>query len=367
MRAVTVILLLISAGFVVLWQLDVIDFQSRGQNRQNRALQELFEAIKINDIAGVQTLLEAETDINIQDEEGLTSLMYAAKHNKDSIILIELIAAGANLNTRDNAGLTALMHAALENRNPEIALALLNAGADPTITDNEGNTVYEHAANNSTLRRSRIYKRLENLVASPFDFRWPSGYTLPVEGATFTSRVAHLPNQPRAYRNGVHQGFDFFNIVVSTTIDYGTPVRAVASGKIAKADHGYLEMSEEEYNALIEDARIRPITPEDTLDRLRGKQVWVEHMGGYTSRYAHLQNIPDSLQIGNVVRPGQIIGYIGNSGTIEAVQNTQDEPHLHFEFWDSEGFLGENLEAEGIYGLVAQVFGKEALPRAYTD
>ena len=43
------------------------------------------------------------------------------------------------------------------------------------------------------------------------------------------------------------------------------------------------------------------------------------------------------------VRLGQVVGYIGNSGTVEAAQNTQDEPHLHFEVWDAEGFMGENL------------------------
>ncbi len=367
MRAVAVILLLVSAGFIVLWQLDVINLQPRSQSRQNRTLQGLFKAIEANDITALRESLDSGGSISVQDEDGLTPLMYATMNNQDSALLTELITLGADLNTQDSLGATALMHAARDNRNPEILLTLLNAGADPTITDNEGRTAYDYASENSILRRSRLYQRFEGLVSSPFDSRWPSGYTVPIEGARFTSRRNHLPNQPRPYRNGVHQGFDFFSRVITIPIDYGTPIRSVAGGEIVKADHNYVEMTKEEYDAIISDARSQLTTPERSLDKLRGRQVWVEHVGGYVSRYAHLQGIPSNLQIGDSVSLGQVIGYIGNSGTIEAAQNTQDEPHLHFEIWDSEGFMGENLESQQIYELVAQVFGKDVLPREYID
>ncbi len=366
MRAIAIILLLISAGFVVLWQLNVINFQTSPGTRPSRASQDLFEAIETGDFAVIKEKINPDS-VSAQDKDGLTPLMHVAIDNQDPMIITEFLSVGVDLNAQDNLGRTALMHAAGNNRNPEIVLTLLNAGADPTISDNEGKTVYNYAGDNSILRRSRLYQRLESLSSSQFDHRWPSGYTVPIEGARFTSRKNHLPNQPRVYRNGVHQGFDFFSRVITIPIDYGTPVRAVANGKIVRADHDYVEMTKEEYDAIIADARTQLTTPERSLDKLRGRQVWVEYAGGYVSRYAHLQSIPSNLQVDDDVRLGQVVGYIGNSGTIEAAQNTQDEPHLHFEIWDAEGFMGENLAAEQIYGLIAQVFGEEVLPLDYID
>ena len=367
MRSVAVILLLISAGFIVLWQLNVINLQPRSQSHQSRASQGLFEAIQNSDLVALKESIDSGGSISAQDQDGLTPLMHAAINNQDPTLIFELIALGADLDAQDNLGTTALMHAARDNRNPEILLTLLNASANPTITDNEDRTLYEYASENSILRRSRLYQRFEGLVSSPFDSRWPSGYTVPIEGARFTSRKNHLPNQPRPYRNGVHQGFDFFSRVITIPIDYGTPVRSVASGQVVRADHSYVEMTKEEYDGIISDARSQLTTPERSLDKLRGRQVWVEHVGGYVSRYAHLQGIPTSIQEGGFVSLGQVIGYIGNSGTIEAAQNTQDEPHLHFEIWDSEGYMGENFEAQQIYNLIAQVFGQDVLPLEYID
>src|SRR5690606_17294390 len=39
----------------------------------------------------------------------------------------------------------------------------------------------------------------------------PRGFTMPIEGACLPSRDAVMPNAPRAYRNGVHEGVDFYN------------------------------------------------------------------------------------------------------------------------------------------------------------
>ena len=116
----------------------------------------------------------------------------------------------------------------------------------------------------------------------------------PVEGATFSSRDTHLPGSRRVYRNGYHEGFDFYSGVVSVPITYGTPVVATADGVISRADHDYVEMTQEAYDGLISDARNQAVTPQSTLDELRGRQVWIQHPGGFVSRYAHLSNIPDT-------------------------------------------------------------------------
>ena len=92
------------------------------------------------------------------------------------------------------------------------------------------------------------------------------------------------------------EGFDFFSRVITIPIDYGTPVRAVANGKVVRADHDYVEMTKEEYDSIIADARTQLTTPERSLDKLRGRQIWIEYIGGYVSRYAHMQSIPSDLQ-----------------------------------------------------------------------
>ncbi|MEZ4630259.1 MAG: peptidoglycan DD-metalloendopeptidase family protein [Deinococcales bacterium] len=361
MRAVAVIILFLAATFVVLWQLDVIKLGSnQGTNKQT---QNFLEVVQTGTLEQVKTALAANAVVTSQDREGKTPLMYAAMSNTDPRIITELVNAGADLNARSDSGLTALMYAARDNNNPETVLALLNAGADPTIQDNETKNVYDHAGNNGTLRRTRIYNRLEDLVAKPFNPLWPSGYISPLDGGTFSSRVSHLPNTLRAYRNGIHQGFDFFNGTVSLPVEYSTPAIAVADGTITRIDHVFTEMTQAEYDQLIQDAASRPITPEDSLDKLRGQQVWIEHVGGFVSRYAHLSGVVQELKVGDEVRQGQVVGYVGNSGTSEAAANTRELPHLHYELWRGvDTFMGEGLDAAPIYTLVAQVFGGDAAP-----
>ena len=191
---------------------------------------------------------------------------------------------------------------------------------------------------------------------------WPSGYTLPVEGATLSSRANHLPGAPRAYRNGVHEGFDFYNGTVSVPIEYGSPIRSVAAGRVVRADSDYVAPSEEAYGAIIEKARSSLSTPPEVLDQLRGRQVWIEHPGDFLTRYAHLSGIAEGIAVGAVVAQGQIVAFTGNSGTLEAAQGTRDDPHPHMELWRGDGYLGQGLEPEAIYVLAAQIFGDRALP-----
>jgi murein DD-endopeptidase MepM/ murein hydrolase activator NlpD len=188
-----------------------------------------------------------------------------------------------------------------------------------------------------------------------------------VAGSTISSRAAHWPNAPRAYRNGTHEGFDFYDRAVSgtTEIAYGTPIVVVADGTVVRADHGYVELTVEAYDAIISEAQRVMSTPPEVLDQLRGRQVWVEHAGGFTSRYAHLSEIPADLQVGAHVTQGQVVGLTGNSGTVEAAEGTRDDPHPHVEIWRGATYLGQGLEPAAIYELAGQLFGLGALPPAW--
>jgi murein DD-endopeptidase MepM/ murein hydrolase activator NlpD len=136
----------------------------------------------------------------------------------------------------------------------------------------------------------------------------------------------------------------------------------VADGRVIRIDHDYQELSPEQLQNLLDEAARLGNTPENTLDLLRGRQVWLEHLGGYVSRYAHLADVASNLEVGSVVREGDLIAYIGNSGTEEAATGTQSLPHLHFELWRGDTFLGEGLEPVTIYERAAQVFGEAILP-----
>lgn len=61
-------------------------------------------------------------------------------------------------------------------------------------------------------------------------------------------------------------------------------------------------------------------------DELLGTVVVLDHENGISTLYANLQS-PDFISVGTKVEKGDIIGGIGESGSLEA--NLQ--PHLHFE------------------------------------
>jgi murein DD-endopeptidase MepM/ murein hydrolase activator NlpD len=86
----------------------------------------------------------------------------------------------------------------------------------------------------------------------------------------------------------MHSGIDF-------AASIGTPIYATADGKVAVVDvkfSGY------------------------------GKVVEVDHGFGYRTRYAHMHDF--AVRLGQSVKRGDLIGYVGNTGLSTA-------PHLHYE------------------------------------
>src|SRR3954453_15429790 len=63
--------------------------------------------------------------------------------------------------------------------------------------------------------------------------------------------------------------------------------------------------------------------PPITLDNVGGNYVVVDIGGGHFAFFAHLQPGSLTVQVGNRVRAGQVLGRLGNSGN-------SDFPHLHF-------------------------------------
>lgn len=363
MRWILTLLIVAAAALVVLWQFDVIDLPFQQETVAQVAGPDLFEAARTGDTATVLARMAEGADASAQDGFGQTPLMYAAGGSGSIPTMSALVAEGADLNAQTEAGWTALMYAARDASTPETVLWLLNAGADPTVRNAEGQSALDLAQSNSPVRNSGLYPRLSELVDRPFERGWPSAYMVPVDGATISSRASHLPGAPRAYRNGTHEGFDFYHGTVSVEITYGTPIQAIAMGTVIRADTDYLELTLEAYEDVIDTARNSLSTPPEILDQLRGRQVWIRHPGGFVSRYAHLSAIAPEVVVGAEVAQGQEIAATGNSGSIEAANDTQDDAHPHVEIWrDEDTYLGLGMEPQQIYALAAQVFGTGALP-----
>ncbi|ARK31165.1 M23 family metallopeptidase [Halalkalibacter krulwichiae] len=177
----------------------------------------------------------------------------------------------------------------------------------------------------------------------------------PIKGAEVSKIPGHLPGAPRPYRNGYHEGIDWYDYASGGGISTDTPVYAMGEGVVVRADHNFVEYhsAEEREKDLSYAAEIGE-TPEYIFDKLRGRQVWVQYEGGVMNRFAHLHDIPADIQVGTKVNGATIIGYVGNSGTSDSVdQNYEAGLHLHQDlfiygelFWTylDEGEVIEVLE-----------------------
>jgi murein DD-endopeptidase MepM/ murein hydrolase activator NlpD len=183
-----------------------------------------------------------------------------------------------------------------------------------------------------------------------------TGFTMPHDGACLPSRDAVMPNAPRAYRNGVHEGVDFYHGDVCVPIDRGTPVLAMQDGVVVRADHDYEDITIEEIDALAEKTARQGYSDPETLDIYRGRQVWIDHGHGVLTRYAHLSAIAPSVDVGVDVKAGQLIGAVGDSGTPESITAPGTEYHLHAEVWIGDRFLGQDLPPDEVRRLYERLF-----------
>jgi murein DD-endopeptidase MepM/ murein hydrolase activator NlpD len=72
-----------------------------------------------------------------------------------------------------------------------------------------------------------------------------------------------------------------------------------------------------------------------TLETVGGNHVIIDLGKGRYAFYAHLQPGRIPVKVGDKVKRGQVIGYVGNSGN-------STEPHLHFHISDGNSPLGSD-------------------------
>jgi peptidoglycan LD-endopeptidase LytH len=176
----------------------------------------------------------------------------------------------------------------------------------------------------------------------------------PLEGARMPRSVANIPGATRRYRSGKAQGFTFTGTDSGVTVRYGMPVRAAANGQVIRSDLNYQESTEANYRKLLRD--VRRGANKTQLDALRGRQVYIKHADGRITRYGHLSSIAADLGLGSV-KLGQVIGYVGNSGTLEGARGTRLNARLQFEVWLADNrFLGQDMTGAQVRAAANGVF-----------
>lgn len=180
---------------------------------------------------------------------------------------------------------------------------------------------------------------------------------MPVLGACLPRLDDQLPNAPREYRSGVHEGVDFFTGFACVDVPKGLSVGAAADGVVIRADRDYRPITAQKLDEVLSRALAQGYTDEGGLDKLRGRQLWIDHGDGIVTRYAHLDSIASDVYVGTHVTAGQEIAYIGDSGTPESVTNPDFEIHLHFEIRVDDSYLGAGLSLPETRTLYERVFG----------
>lgn len=183
------------------------------------------------------------------------------------------------------------------------------------------------------------------------------GFGSPVEGACLPDSDRLMPNAPREYRNGVHEGVDLYHLSACAPIEAGTPVLAMGAGVVTRADLDYVDISAQQVAELAARTASQGFSDAATLDAYRGRQVWIDHGNGVVTRYAHLLTIADGVGVDVAVARGQVLGTIGESGTPESVSAPGTEMHLHYEVRVGDSFLGAGLPSAEVRALYERLLG----------
>ena len=178
------------------------------------------------------------------------------------------------------------------------------------------------------------------------------GFNLPIAGQRLPGHPGVYPGARRLYRYGVHEGLDMFGVPMDT------PVVAAKAGRVIRADANFVDMDLSSFNKVMAECRRQHHTSARNEDLFRGCQVWIDHGNGVVTRYAHLSKIKAGLKVNTMVKQGDLIGFVGVSGTGENLPGRARYPHLHFEIQVDGKYLGWGLTPPETIGLYEDVFGR---------
>ncbi|AXH70764.1 glycoside hydrolase [Vibrio phage BONAISHI] len=196
----------------------------------------------------------------------------------------------------------------LERKKPEVSEYALRSANRATRNSTQTNFAYR------TLDPNAASKKVAAISPVVLKADAPSlkgvKFILPVlETAVVTSPYGRRVH-PKTGKVHYHKGVDWDG-------ERGDPIYAAAAGKIYRR----------EYSSTY------------------GNVIYIRHENGMATRYAHLSNFAPGIHNDTVVKQGQLIGFMGNTGVSTGV-------HLHFEIrktaaWDSETVNPLKLIASG--------------------
>ncbi len=203
-------------------------------------------------------------------------------------------------------------------------------------------------------KKSVLSKNYKNLFSD--SLKNLKGFKIPIDNGDSLPRHSSLfAGARRLYRNGIHEGIDFFE-----NVDTSTPVIATKKGIVIRADVNYKEISISEHKNILANCQKLGFTTPQIANKLRGRQVIIQHENNIISVYSHLSKV--NVKKGDIVDDSDIVGYVGNSGTTDGVYKTNKGLHLHFEIHiddkskDLEYYLGKYLSVEETMQIYRQIF-----------
>lgn len=182
------------------------------------------------------------------------------------------------------------------------------------------------------------------------------GFSWPLVGACLPDRDALMPNSPREYRSGFHEGVDWYDLSSCARVSEGTDIFAMFGGVVVRTDLDYVDLTPRTLADLESRVAECACSEPEILDAFRGQQIWIDHGNGILTRYAHLGSIDGAVFVGAEVKAGQRIAGVGESGTPESVREPGTEMHLHAEVRIGESFLGDGLPAVEVRMLWERLF-----------
>lgn len=181
----------------------------------------------------------------------------------------------------------------------------------------------------------------------------------PLEGLKVPTYRGQLAGAPRQYRNGIHQGFDFYSGYAGIIINKKTPALAAADGTIIRIDHDYREMTMAERDKILSVVKTGGSPMGKDLDWLHGRQVWILHQNGVVTRYSHLSAVEPELKVGDLVKAGTVVGRVGNSGTDSGALANDEDVHLDFEIFIDQKPFWDGLTPAEAREVLAKVFDQK--------
>jgi murein DD-endopeptidase MepM/ murein hydrolase activator NlpD len=158
--------------------------------------------------------------------------------------------------------------------------------------------IWEYYRNPRSVQRIDQFAKLYDAFGTLdlFDHAFP----LPL-GAHYTYRDTWGASRGWGGRR-MHEGTDIF-------ADYGVPVRSTS--------YGIVELK--------------------GWNRYGGWRVGIRDLNGVYHYYAHLSGFAKDLKTGDIVKPGQVIGWVGSSGYGKPGTQGRFPPHLHYGMYRDYG------------------------------